>query len=32
MPRSLPISWLFVALGCLLALFQLVLRPGIDFY
>jgi len=32
MPRSLPTSWLFVALGCLLALFQLVLRPGIDFY
>ena len=32
LPRSVPVSWLFVALGCLLALFQLVLRPGIDFY
>jgi hypothetical protein len=32
LPRPLPLSWLFVALGCLLALFQLVLRPGIDFY
>ena len=32
LPRLLPLSWLFIALGCLLAVFQLVLRPGIDFY
>jgi hypothetical protein len=31
-PRYLPLSWLLIALGCLLAVFQLALRPGIDFY
>jgi hypothetical protein len=31
-PRSAPLSGLFIALGCLLAFFQLVLRRGIDFF
>jgi hypothetical protein len=31
-PRSQPLSRLLIALGCLLAFFQLVLRRGIDFY
>jgi hypothetical protein len=31
-PRTQPLSWLLIALGCLLAFFQLVLRPGIDFF
>jgi hypothetical protein len=31
-PRSQPLTGLLIALGCLLAFFQLVLRPGIDFF
>jgi hypothetical protein len=31
-PQPQPLSWLLIALGCLLAFFQLVLRPGIDFF
>jgi len=31
-PRSEPLTGLLIALGCLLAFFQLVLRPGIDFF
>ena len=30
--RSQPTYWLLIALGCLLAFFQLVLRRGIDFF
>ena len=31
-PRSQSLFWLLVSLGCLLALFQLVLRHGIEFF
>jgi hypothetical protein len=31
-PRPQPLTWLLLALGCLLAFFQVVLRPGIDFF
>jgi hypothetical protein len=31
-PRSLPLSWLLIALVCLLVFFQGLLRPGIDFF
>jgi len=30
--RAQPLSWLLIALGCLLAFFQGVLRPGADFF